>query len=312
MKNISHRFLNTFPPDTMMRHSYLMTEQSFRIWGNLYFVGNSWCSSHLIDTGNGLLLLDTPCLAEFPYLLDSIWSLGFNPRNIKIILISHAHHDHYGAATALQHVSGAQIYFGAADATDMKDRSEWFNGHNKGRITPDEGFTADRLLEDGDTVALGNTEIQCIMTPGHTLGTISHFWTAYKENGESISVGIYGGSGFGTVRPEFLRQAGLPLSLQESFVDSIDKVFYQNVELMLGNHPCHNDTFEKARRNQGDEHDAFVDPSEWRRFLTELKTSYQAFCLLSTEEQSKLYLKSHFSEYCGDYAARWFRQGTAD
>lgn len=51
MERISPRFLNTFPPDKMLCHPYWMAEPPFRIWGNLYFVGNSWCSSHLIDTG---------------------------------------------------------------------------------------------------------------------------------------------------------------------------------------------------------------------------------------------------------------------
>ena len=94
----------------MLCHPYWMAEPPFRIWGNLYFVGNSWCSSHLIDTGDGLILLDTPCLAELPYLLDSIWSVGFNPREIRMILISHAHHDHLGALPVVHRLfPGAEI-----------------------------------------------------------------------------------------------------------------------------------------------------------------------------------------------------------
>ena len=79
MERISPRFLNTFPPDKMLCHPYWMAEPPFRIWGNLYFVGNSWCSSHLIDTGDGLILLDTPCLAELPYLLDRSGLSGLIP-----------------------------------------------------------------------------------------------------------------------------------------------------------------------------------------------------------------------------------------
>ena len=181
MERISPRFLNTFPPDKMLCHPYWMAEPPFRIWGNLYFVGNSWCSSHLIDTGDGLILLDTPCLAELPYLLDSIWSVGFNPREIRMILISHAHHDHYGAASALRHITGAKICLSAVDAADMAARPEWFHRHNRERIPPDENFRADRLLEDGETVKLGDTQIQCALTPGHTPGTMSHFWTAHDR-----------------------------------------------------------------------------------------------------------------------------------
>lgn len=307
MKTISTRFLNTFPPDEMLRHSYLMAEKSFRIWGNLYFVGNSWCSSHLIDTGEGLILLDTPCLAELPYLLDSIWAAGFDPRSIKIILISHAHHDHYGAASALQHITGAEIYFGALDAEDMKTRAWWFEEHNRERIPEEDCFQADRLLNDGDMITLGNTEIKCILTPGHTLGTMSHFFNACDGNGNTVRVGIYGGSGFGTVRTEFLNRAKLPLSLQDEFVQSIDKVINLPIDLTLGNHPCHNDTFDKFKRICEGETDAFINPGEWKGFLTELKESYLTFMKLTPEEQAELYLESHFADYCGPHALRWFK-----
>lgn len=306
MSQISTRFLNTFPPDAMLAHPHLMAERPFNIWGNLYFVGNSWCSSHLIDTGDGLILLDTPCLAELPYLLDSIWAVGFNPRELKIILISHAHHDHYGAAAALQAITGAKIFFGAVDAADMRARPDWFAQHNRERVPPEDSFTADRLLEDGETIALGNTEIKCILTPGHTLGAMSHFWTAYAPDGRSMRVGIYGGAGFSTVRTEFLAQAGLPMSLQSGFVRSIDKVLHCPVDIMLGNHPCHNDTFAKRRQVLGGQTEAFVDPTEWERFLLELKASYRAFMELSPREQAGLYRESHFMEYCGDHAREWF------
>lgn len=66
MERISPRFLNTFPPDKMLCHPYWIAEPPFRIWGNLYFVGNSWCSSHLIDTGDGLILLDPPVWPSCP------------------------------------------------------------------------------------------------------------------------------------------------------------------------------------------------------------------------------------------------------
>ena len=304
----STKFLNTFPPPEMMVRSYLMAERPFRIWGNLYYVGNSWCASHLIDTGDGLILLDTGCYAELPYLLDAVWSLGFDPRMIQIIIVSHAHHDHYGAARALKDITGAEIYFGAVDAQDMEKRPAWFEEHNRNRDCKDEGFEADHLLEDGEHILLGNTDIRCILTPGHTLGTMSHFWTAWDRQGDARRVGIYGGSGFGTVRTDFLLSAGLPLSLQKSFADSLEKVRGEQVDIMLGNHPCHNDTFSKHRKELNGEADAFVDRDEWLRFLGELGDSYQSFLQLSKEEQGQLFEKSYFVQFCGDHAAAWMKK----
>lgn len=92
----------------------------------------------------------------------------------------------------------------------MVIRQEWFHRHNRERIPPDENFQADRLLEDGETVELGDTQIQCVLTPGHTLGTMSHFWTAHDRERGPARIGIYGGAGFGTVRTAFLEEAGSP------------------------------------------------------------------------------------------------------
>lgn len=55
----------------------------------------------------------------------------------------------------------------------------------------------------------------------------------------------------------------------------------------------------------------FWDPSEWQRFLGELRCSYRAFMALAPADQTALYERSRFCDYCGDRAARWFqRQGS--
>ena len=50
----------------------------FKVFGNLYFVGISPASTHIIDTGSGLILID-PGYAETLYIvLESIRKLGFD------------------------------------------------------------------------------------------------------------------------------------------------------------------------------------------------------------------------------------------
>ena len=69
----------------------------FRIFGNLYYVGDKKVCSHLIDTGDGLILIDTGYQHSQHLLIESIYSLGFDPRDIKIIIHSHGHFDHFCA-----------------------------------------------------------------------------------------------------------------------------------------------------------------------------------------------------------------------
>ena len=291
-----HRFGNMFPPEEVMERSYLMAEKPFQIYGNLYFVGNTWCSSHLIDTGDGLILLDTPCLNELALLIHSITTLGFRLADLKYIVVSHAHPDHYGAVRALVHLTGAKTFIGRIDAEDMvKNRERLAHMHRKGTRL-DEGFTPDVLLEDGDIIRLGNTEMRCVLTPGHTVGCMSHFWTAY-DGEEQKRVGIYGGAGFVSLQEGFIKKMGLPADIRETFAKSIEKVRGEQVDISLGNHPFHNDTYDKFELREAEGGNPFIDPSEWNRFLDELSDEYQAFLTMTREEIDAMYGESGFLLY---------------
>jgi len=54
------------------KHPHKYAVHPFKIIGNLYYVGNSAVSSHLIDSGDGLILLDTTFPHTYPLLLNSI------------------------------------------------------------------------------------------------------------------------------------------------------------------------------------------------------------------------------------------------
>lgn len=80
---------------------------------------------------------------------------------------------------------------------------------------------------------------------------------------------------------------------QEIFVESIDKVWDREVDIMLGNHPFHADLFEKHERVMAGEKDAFIDSTEWHRYLQELKDCYEVFLTLTPEEVDEMYSKSY-------------------
>ena len=128
---------------------------------------------------------------------------------------------------------------------------------------------------------------------------MSHFWTAY-DGADSKRVGIYGGAGFSALTEERIAKMGLPMSIRETFSQSIDKVWDEKVDVMLGNHPFHNDTFDKYdRRMAGEDGNPFIDPTEWQRYLTELRRDYAEFLSLPADEQMKLFETSGFMEYMG-------------
>ena len=78
-----------------------MPQEPFRILGNTWFVGTAGLTALLIETDDGLILIDG-ALPQSAALIDSnIRKLGFDPLNIKAILLSHAHFDHAGGLNAL-------------------------------------------------------------------------------------------------------------------------------------------------------------------------------------------------------------------
>ena len=291
-----NRFGSMMPPEEYMKRPYLLDQKPFCIAGNLYYVGNNWCSSHLIDTGEGLILLDTPCASGLAGLVNNIWELGFCPADLKYIIVSHAHTDHFGAVRALVHMSKAKTFLGTMDARDMRENPERMAAMNADFGSYEECFEPDVVLADGDVVELGNTRIRCVLTPGHTVGVMSHFWTMEHE-GKELRVGIYGGAGFISLSDAALKRNGQPLSLQTKFWESIEKVWDEEVDVMLGNHPFHNDTYRKYQRMMQGDRGAFIDNTEWRRFLLELKEKYREFLSKVPEEVEAMYQGSQWNEY---------------
>lgn len=296
-------FGNMMPPKELDQHPYLLNVEPFRIKGNLYFVGTATFSTHLIDTGDGLIILDVPPFQSFPYVLNNIWRLGFDPRDIKLIIISHGHVDHYGSANAMKHLTGATTALGKVDADDMAKQPEVYIEDLKMFGGLDEHFVPDITLEDGQVIEMGNTKIRCVWIPGHSLGAMAHFWEC-QDGDNTYKVGIYGGAGFVTLQDAMIKRFHYPENLADMFLESIDKVWDEHVDIMLGNHPFHSRTLKKRVEQLEGNADAFIDPGEWHRYLTELRDDCLYFLSLDDEGRMEEMKKNHFEEYSGQYLRR--------
>src|SRR3954468_13997338 len=67
----------------------------FKLFDNLYYVGPGFVSSWLIPTPGGLILIDTAQEPYIDHVVDSIKKSGFDPKDIKYIVLSHGHLDHF-------------------------------------------------------------------------------------------------------------------------------------------------------------------------------------------------------------------------
>ena len=223
--------------------------EPFKIIGNVYFAGTYQASCHIIDTGEGLILIDPGYENTLYLVVASIYKLGFRPEEIKYIINTHWHWDHTEATAALADLSGAKTLLGREDEENAKRY-----------------FIPDILLKDGDTLSLGNTTISFMETPGHTKGTISFFFDT-REGDATYRVGMFGGAGANTLRKDTFEFDGC----REAYYASLERLQKEKVDVFIGNHVWNNDTFTKGKLLMETGENQFLDGSLWNKFLTHCK-----------------------------------------
>jgi len=140
----------------------------FRIADNLYYVGAADITSYMIATREGLILIDGGFAQMAPQIVASLHTLGFDIRDVRIILTTHAHYDHVGAIAELKRLSGAQLYMSAPDAEHMARGGHGDFAFGDHFLYPP--VRADHILHDGEVVRLGDARLTAHITPGHTRG----------------------------------------------------------------------------------------------------------------------------------------------
>ena len=254
--------------ENILLHPWSYRVAPFRIAGRLFYVGNAGVSCHLIDTGDGLILIDTAFPQTVYLLLESIRRLGFDPDAVRLILHTHAHYDHFGGTRAVVELTGAKTALGRDDLPVLTDRPELSWAPEYG-VEFHETFAVDRPLADGDRITLGDTTVECVHIPGHTAGTFAYLFTI-RDGAWAYRAGLHGGPGLNTLTDEYLTRYGLPQSLRQAYLDSLDRLKREPVDILLGAHPSQNDTLGKRARQTGT-HNPFLDPLAWPAYLADLE-----------------------------------------
>lgn len=160
-------------------------QDPFRVHGNTWYVGTRGLSSILIETNDGLVLIDGG-LPQSAALIDAnIRELGFDTRDVKAILLSHPHYDHAGGIAALQRLTGASVFTGVAGVATLssgrlqEDDPQYVAASDAGSFPPVSNVTA---VGDGEFVAIGDVSIRAVYTPGHTPGSVTWTWESCALN----------------------------------------------------------------------------------------------------------------------------------
>ncbi len=226
------------------------SREPFQIFDNLYYVGVDFVSAYVVETSDGLILIDALFANSADQLLENVRTLGFDPAEIRYVFVSHGHGDHAGGAPRVQEITGARVGMAAED---------W-------AMT---GETPDLILTDGMEITLGDTAFTFFNTPGHTLGVTSMRFPV-RDGDATYTAFMFGGMG--------TNFSGVPQA--EMFLASVRRVRgFEGIDVNITNHEGAGQIFARAdrlaSRGPSDPH-PFVDPEAFRSWMAGLEESAAA------------------------------------
>jgi glyoxylase-like metal-dependent hydrolase (beta-lactamase superfamily II) len=159
----------------------------------------SWPTNvYVVEGGDGHIVVDSGWDSQ-----ESLWALqegikaaNLKLRDIKKVVITHIHPDHYGLSSKVRQICGAQVAIHRIDAgfislryedfADLLEKTEDMLGQNgvpqdelpqlkEASLWMNKYVTADSpdiMLEDGDVVSNDSFEFEVLWTPGHSPGHI--------------------------------------------------------------------------------------------------------------------------------------------
>ncbi|MET4279798.1 MULTISPECIES: MBL fold metallo-hydrolase [unclassified Bradyrhizobium] len=255
--------------------------EPYKAFDNVYYVGICWVSAWLISSPNGHVLIDTLYGPYTSQLLENIRTLGFDPKDIKLVVVTHGHVDHAGGIGQLKSELAPGTRFamtkeGWREGAEESSHSRW----------PWVMIAPDIVLTDGQTVTGGDIAIQAFETPGHTMGTASFAFDA-RDGARTYRAFTVGGLGLNRIRgPEQV----------EAFIASVKRIRTltqdgtRPVELHLTTHGFSTGLTEAKdllkTRKPTDPH-PLVDLPGFRRQLDDLQASAEKRLVVERQKQSK-------------------------
>lgn len=131
---------------------------------NIYCIDNEL----MIDCGSGFFTND---------ILAQMEEYGIDPREIKLIVLTHAHFDHCGAVKEWKKITGAKVFI---HEKDMKALETGDGVLAKEFDIDYNGVKPDGLIKEGEEIKTKRYTFKVIHTPGHTPGSIC-LWEPKKK-----------------------------------------------------------------------------------------------------------------------------------
>jgi metallo-beta-lactamase class B len=256
---------NAAPPQAPPRSEWYA--EPVKVFDNLYFLGQTEYTAWAVTTSDGIIVIDP--LFEYSVeeeVVNGLTKLGLDPKQIKYVIVSHAHRDHVAGAHLLQERFNARVVMSEADWDFLAtDTGRWPKAKR------------DMVATDGQRLTLGDTTLTLVLTPGHTPGTISTI-IPVRDNGRPHVAALWGGTGFNWQggSPRYISPERPHKFWYDNYSNSARKfreaAAKAGADVMLSNHPDYDNSGANlpalAKRRASDPHPYVIGADGVRRFLT--------------------------------------------
>jgi metallo-beta-lactamase class B len=260
--------------------SWTTTIAPFQIADNLYYVGSEDLASYLVVTPKGNILINANLDSSPPQIRASVEKLGFRWGDTRILLNSQAHYDHTAGAAEVVRETHAKNMVMDGDVSVMETGARTDFLSPSPNIHPYAPVHVDRVLQDGDTVTLGDVTLTAHKTAGHTRGCTT--WTMRSHvpgepAGTMRNIVIIGGVSFWS-EYHFVPTPGHPVSypnIAQDFQHTFSELRALPCDVFLGAHGGYFDMLTKLKQYPQAGSRVFLDPAGYKEFVDDAQETFR-------------------------------------
>lgn len=233
------------------------------VFGNTYMVGTCGITALLITTPEGHFLIDGATDEAAEGIAENIRKLGFDPKDVKTLLITHEHLDHAGGIAKLKSITGGKFGVREPAKLAMETGLPAPTDPQHGLHPAFPGVKAEQIINNGEVLRIGRQAITVIATPGHSPGGTSYTWKSC--DGSACRQIIYADS-LNAVSADAYRFSDHPdyVATLRGSMARIEAI--KNCDIMISPHPFQSDFFERLAGEK-----PLIDQSRCKQYVTAAK-----------------------------------------